>query len=250
LLWGSVIRSDSVIIKISLYVEFFSGNFINCSSLTAFLMEHFSFESFKDWFGYTRRERRSSFILLLLIAAVGGIRFIIPNLKMNMEVIPLESSIVKDSSIMLIHQEPEPYVYRNPRKPVITDLNKCDSAALVALPGIGPVLSARIIKYRKLLGGFADVSQLKEVYGLPEETYNNIVSVLKADPADIKKISVNEAGFSHLIRLPYFEKYEVNSILRYRELQGKIRSCDELVENKILTREKADRVKWYLDFSE
>ncbi len=213
-------------------------------------MDRNSLQPLKEWFGYTRRERRSSFILLLLIAAVGGIRFIIPNLKMNMEVIPLESTFVTDSSMMIISQEPKPYVYRSVRKPVITDLNKCDSAALVALPGIGPVLSARIIKYRKLLGGFADVGQLREVYGLPEETYNNIVSGLKADPADIDKININKAGFSHLIRLPYFERYEVNSILRYRELQGKIGSCDELVENNILTREKADRVKWYLDFGE
>ncbi len=213
-------------------------------------MDRFFSQSLKEWFGYTRRERRSSFILLLLIVTVGGIRFIIPNLKMNMELKPLERSfIVTEDNNMCIPQEPEPYIKRV-RKPGITDLNKCDSAALEALPGIGPVLSARIIKYRKLLGGFADVSQLREVYGLQEETYNKIVSVLKADPADIKKISVNKAEFSNLIRLPYFERYEVNSILRYRELQGKIGSCDELVENNILTSEKADRVKWYLDFSE
>src|SRR5665648_1161064 len=47
----------------------------------------------------------------------------------------------------------------------LIDINSCDSATLVTLSGIGPVLSARIIKYRRLLGGFATTEQLKEVYG-------------------------------------------------------------------------------------
>ena len=42
------------------------------------------------------------------------------------------------------------------------ELNSCDSLSLVALPGIGPVLSVRIIKYRNLLGGFAAVEQLRK----------------------------------------------------------------------------------------
>src|SRR5690606_40943919 len=46
------------------------------------------------------------------------------------------------------------------------DINRCTAGELVALPGIGPVLAERIIKYRNLLGGFVDKWQLVEVYGL------------------------------------------------------------------------------------
>ena len=92
------------------------------------------------------------------------------------------------------------------------DINGCDSAALVALPGIGPVLSARIIKYRKLLGGFASVEQLKEVYGLPEETYEMIKGRLYADSSGIRKININSSGYKELSRIPYIEKYEVTAI--------------------------------------
>ena len=213
-------------------------------------MDRFSFEPLKDWFGYTRRERRSTFILLLLIASVAGIRFMIPNLKMKLEIIPIENYIATDSTLKPVFQTQKPQQHRNVRTPKIINLNKCDSVSLVALPGIGPVLSARIIRYRNLLGGYADVSQLKEVYGLPEETYDLIASRLMADAADINKIKVNKAEYRQLLRLPYFERYDVTSILRYRELHGKIGSCDELVDNKILTSEKAEKVKWYLDFGE
>jgi len=130
----------------------------------------------------------------------------------------------------------------------IIDINGCDSAALVALPGIGPVLSARIIKYRKLLGGFATVEQLKEVYGLPEETFELIKGRLYADSSGIRKISINSSGYKELFRIPYIEKYEVTAILKYRELEGRIKSLQALKENKILAPEKADKVEAYIDF--
>ena len=64
--------------------------------------------------------------------------------------------------------------YSQLKPKTLLDINSCDSSSLVMLPGIGPVLSARIIKFRSLLGGFARKDQLKEVYGLPIETYNLI----------------------------------------------------------------------------
>jgi len=133
---------------------------------------------------------------------------------------------------------------------MVVDLNKCDSAALEALPGIGPVLSARIIRYRNLLGGYAVVNQLKEVYGLPEETYDLVSGSLKADPGDVRKININLADYRQLIRLPYFERYEVTAILKYRELKGKVVGIDELVENGVIDTGKVKKVKWYLEFTE
>ncbi len=213
-------------------------------------MARFSPEVFKDWFGYTRRERRSSFILLLFIVSMAGIRFMVPGVKMKLELTALEADVAADSSIRIVIQDNKTRQQRPARAVTVIDLNKCDSASLITLPGIGPVLSSRIIRYRNLLGGYAEVSQLREVYGLPEETYSRISVRLSADREDVRKIIVNRADYRQLLRFPYFERYDVTAILKYRELQGKIESCDELVENKILSREKADRVKWYLDFSD
>jgi len=214
-------------------------------------MKHFSFEPFKNWFGYTRRERRASFILLILIVAVTFIRFIIPDKKITYE----ETILKIPENQNEINANRTEAIYRNikssrisyqQRKPKI-DLNSCDSASLEALPGIGPVLSARIIRYRNLLGGFASVSQLSEVYGLPEETFNMISGRLTADSSAIKRININTADYKQLIRLPYFDKYEVAAILKYRELKGRIGDLNEMVENKLITKEKLIKIRSYLN---
>lgn len=215
-------------------------------------MKHFSFETIKNWFGYTRRERRSSFILLLLILAIAAVRFVIPQKNMSVELIRMDQQEYLNDPLPAIN---EVYVKSAPQKqktvkpkPRLLEINTCDSAALEALPGIGPVLSVRIIRYRNLLGGYASVSQLREVYGLSEETFNIISGRLTADTSLIKKIDINKADYKQLIRLPYFEKAEVAAILKYRELTGKIVSMNELVKNKIIAADKADRVKPYLKY--
>jgi DNA uptake protein ComE-like DNA-binding protein len=132
------------------------------------------------------------------------------------------------------------------RSPI--DLNACDSAALESLPGIGPVLSVRILKYRNLLGGYASVSQLTEVYGLPPETYEMIKGRLFADSLSVKKINVNSVGYKELSRFPYLESYDVTAILKFRQIQNKIQNLEELVKNNVLAPEKAARIKPYLAF--
>ena len=214
-------------------------------------MKHISFGPLKDWFGYTRRERRSSFILLLLIAAVAGIRLIIPARDMTVEILPAGSSETVPDTMQdrRLPATSRNYKAVNARQSVkALDINSCDSASLEALPGLGPVLSARIIKYRKLLGGFASVEQLREVYGLSEETYDLVSGMLMADPSDVIKISINDADYKKLIRMPYFERYEVAAILKYRELRGKVDGVEELVENKLISAKTASKVKPYLKF--
>lgn len=204
-------------------------------------------EPLKNWFGYNRRERRSTFILLILITAVIGIRFVFPEHEVIFEKIPAEdfSGITDPIPVkQTIARAKVPFVQTAQR----LDLNKCDSASLESLPGIGAVLSARIIKYRNLLGGYASVDQLKEVYGLQSETFDLISGRLFADSMDVRKIRINYADFKGLIRMPYFTKEEVNGILKYKELEGSISDINELVTNKLIPPDKTGRLRPYLDF--
>lgn len=213
-------------------------------------------EFFRDWFGYSRRERRSTFILLNIIVVITGIRYLFPIHEMSIRELPVsqewlstDSTSVYKASYKTVAsvsgQEQKPRANTLRRQ---LDLNSCDSASLEALPGIGPVLAARIIRFRKLLGGYASIGQLREVYGLPEETFVLISGRVTADSMDVIKIRINSAGYGDLIRHPYFKKNEVPAILKYRELTGRISGVDELVSNGVISLETARKLTPYLGF--
>lgn len=215
-------------------------------------MKPFSFEPLRQWFGFSRRERRSSFFLLVLITIVTGVRFIVPSRHETIEAVAIQlPGRITDTITGRLPEKPAASDIKRPSRQVsakVLELNTCDSAALEALPGIGPVLAARIIKYRNLLGGYFSAEQLREVYGLSQETYEMVRERVRADAGLVKKININSAGYKELIRLRYLEKSDIQSILKYRELKGRIESTDELVKNKILTEDKAGKAKWYVEY--
>ena len=71
------------------------------------------------------------------------------------------------------------------------ELNTADSATFETLPGIGPAFASRIIKYRTLLGGYLKAEQLKEIYGMPEETYDRIKPLCTINASKVKMISAD-----------------------------------------------------------
>lgn len=83
------------------------------------------------------------------------------------------------------------------------ELNAADSAALVTIPGVGPVYAKRIIKYRNLLGGFFSMEQLREVYGITEDTYEKMQKYLSLNNTTVKKINLNTDDFKVMSRHPY-----------------------------------------------
>jgi len=272
-------------------------------------------EPLKDWFGYTRRERRAAGILLILIIIILIIRTFIPDKFTSIEVAGFE---YKNNYSQLEGEKVDSFLtyfdpnkasydklikagftsvtaktlisYRNsggkfykpedlkkiyglsdtdadrlfatvkfenpvndslPKKygkNLIIDINLADSAQLVILRGIGPVLAARIIKYRKLIGGYASKEQLKEVYGLSPETFDLIKGSVKADTTVIRKVKINDSDYKTISSIIYLENYEVSAILKYRELNGRISDVGQLVENRLISREKAIKIRPYLRF--
>jgi competence protein ComEA len=235
-------------------------------------------EPLRKWFGFSRRERRSSFILLLLIVLTILIRYLIPRAGIVVEDITASALPELNQAEVSYGTNGAPAAYinnsRNTSKMIsqkkyisserdsagkvptrsfqtkweIIELNSADSSLLESLPGIGPVLSVRTIKYRELLGGFCSVNQLKEVYGLSEETFILIEKRVRVDTLKIRKIDLNKADYGQLLRHPYLEKYDVTAILKYRELKGRITGIHDITENKLLPIDKAARMRPYLKF--
>lgn len=246
-------------------------------------------EPIRNWFGFSRRERRSTFILLILTVLILVFRYSFPDNNISIrditdnqlsgeELSNLSSSDNTSAngnySLNVIKAS-----YDSSRKPgrsfykagatgsnnatgnkfrrqlagshtPLIDINLSDSLTLVKLPGIGPVLSARIIKYRSFLGGFARIAQLKEVYGLPVETFDQIKGRIFADSSIIRRININTAGYMELSLIRYLDKYEINAILKYKELEGRINGIQDLTGNKLIKVEKAARVRPYLKFDD
>ena len=57
---------------------------------------------------------------------------------------------------------------------VVVDLNAATAADLDTLPGVGPVMSARILEWRAAHGRFASVDQLREISGIGARTFERL----------------------------------------------------------------------------
>jgi len=129
---------------------------------------------------------------------------------------------------------------------LLIELNTADTSDLILLEGIGPVISGRIIKYRTLLGGFAEFNQLKEVYGINEELLIKLSGKIEIDTTFLKKINVNSADESTLAKHPYISNYQAKAIIKYRNSIGRILQKNILLENNIFTPEEFLRIDSYL----
>ena len=123
------------------------------------------------------------------------------------------------------------------REPVMVDLNSATYEDLLEIRGIGPSFANRIIRYRDLLGGFISCEQLKEVYGIDEEKYSSVKDQVKADPAQINKININNATYKDLIRMPYFNKKTARDFIEYVKITGKVKEVKSLLKDNIVDEE-------------
>ena len=133
------------------------------------------------------------------------------------------------------------------RSDTVINLNQADTFNLLLVHGIGPYYAKRICKYRDLLGGFSNIEQLKEVYGINDTVYQKIHKSLKIDTSEIKKIHLNNATFKELIRHPYINAYQTKAIKKYIDYKGKIQSTKELVDNNILDEQTYNKVSIYME---
>lgn len=129
------------------------------------------------------------------------------------------------------------------------ELNTCNAEDLIKLPGIGEVLSGRIIRYRDLLGGYASVRQLGEVYGIDTSLLRRLRGMVYADSCSVHKIAIDTCGYRTLSHHPYIGPAAARSILRYRRLIGQPLSIEELVRQKALDSSAACKMAPYCTFA-
>jgi DNA uptake protein ComE-like DNA-binding protein len=135
--------------------------------------------------------------------------------------------------------------------PRILDINKADSADWESLPGIGPTLAGRIIKYRNKLGGFHTITQVGETYGLADSVFRRVEKRLQlgdAQPSGL--IPVNSATFEQLSNHPYIPFRLAKAIISYRDQHGPYKRKEDLMRIAIMTTEALDKMMPYLQFDQ
>ena len=119
-----------------------------------------------------------------------------------------------------------------------------DTLQLRKVPGVGTYYSQQIVQYGQRLGGYADVSQLMEIDGFPEEA----LKYFRVDRSQVHKLNMNKATMSPLRRHPYLNFYQARAIVDYRRLHGKLNSLDDLSLHPDFPQEALRRLEPYVEF--
>ncbi len=171
-------------------------------------------------FWFTRSERKALSILL-----VSTVLFNVGSRVMKVRN-HLNSQDIKDLHLSSLRLESRANQFSQQRKKI--ELNQADSLELTKLYGIGPVFASRIVKYRRLLGGFHDTSQLNEVYGMDSLRLAGFIDQVCIDTSSLRQFNLRTVTFKELLRHPYISYDQVVAFVRYRDVSGPPTQVNEL----------------------
>ena len=134
------------------------------------------------------------------------------------------------------------------RKMQPIDINTADSAAWVALNGIGPGFAKRIITYREKLGGFYQVDQLKEVYGLDSIWVKENKAILKVGAGVYRFLKINQVEWKDF-KHPYLPYGQSKVVLAYRKQHGALKDFETLQQIQLVDLVAWRRLRPYLSFA-
>jgi len=208
-------------------------------------------------FGFSRAETNGTFVLLLLTSTCllvpQGLKWYYntqPEANHDQDIALLERTLVlleaHKKSPKRTHKKfkKEPY---HPRSMQSFDINTASEAQLSTIKGLGPVLAARIVKFRDKLGGFISQAQYQEVYGLRPE----VVAHLKKHtyisatfhPA---KLGINTADAQTLAAHPYITYQQARSIVCYRAQHGPFLTTESLSALVLIDKATLEKLNPYL----
>jgi competence protein ComEA len=146
--------------------------------------------------------------------------------------------------------QPKNYETKTYEKPersyTVVDVNTADTAALIALPGIGSKLAQRIINFRDKLGGFYKTEQVAETFGLPDSTFIKIKPRLVLNNTTVKQFNINTATVDEMKAHPYIRYNIANAIVQYRTQHGNFSSVADIKKIMMITDEVYGKVAPYL----
>lgn len=123
-----------------------------------------------------------------------------------------------------------------------------DSVLLQVVPGIGPAMASRLVKFRENAGGLYEKEQLLDVYGMTPELMDRVFDYFVFSPGINRKLSINDSDVVTLATHPYINYGAAKVLVAYREQHGPYLNPEDLLKIKILNEEWVHRIAPYLEF--
>lgn len=211
----------------------------------------------RDHFGFSRAETNGTLVLLLLTSTCllvpQGLKWYhssqpAPNHAQDIALLERTLALLKtqEQRLKRIHKKPKNDRCQ-PRPLQSFDINTADESQLSTVRGVGPVLSARITKFRNQLGGFVGEAQYQEVYGLRPEVAERLKqhTYIGVD-FQPKKIDINTADAQTLAAHPYLTYRQARSIVQYRARHGPFITVEALSTLALIDVATLKKLKPYL----
>lgn len=129
---------------------------------------------------------------------------------------------------------------------IIIDINDSDTSDWIALPGIGSKLALRIVNFRSKLGGFKNINQVAETFGLQDSVFQKIKPMLLLANNTVKKININTATLEELKQHPYIRYNLAGLIVQYRNQHGSFSKIEDLGNIMAVTSDVMQKLTAYI----
>lgn len=143
-----------------------------------------------------------------------------------------------------------PTGYDNKKNPVkklsqgeFIDLNTADTTELKRIPGIGSYFARRIVELRQRRQAFVSPDELLQIRNFPETALTYMTA-----SQNFAKIHINQSSLQQLKAHPLINYTQATDILRYRRLNGNIRSVNDISNLPSFTPEQLSRLAPFLVF--
>lgn len=215
----------------------------------------------KDFFYYSKSERRAVYVLCVLIALLLIGIWMVPKAS-----IPLVTELPKVDSMALKTSKKHSVTEYTPVSLFVFDPNKADSIELSRL-GLPVHVVRNILKYRQKGGSFKTPGSFSRIYGLEQDLFEQLkpyIRIVKPKVAESKKVDtvvlvkeskvkafkypegtlvdVNVADTTELKKIPGIGSGIAKAIVVYRNRLGGFYSLEQLAEIEYIT---PSLMKWF-----
>jgi len=126
------------------------------------------------------------------------------------------------------------------------DINLADSAQWETLPGFGAKLSARMVQFRQKLGGFHQIEQVAELYGLKDSVFQAVKTRLMITKIPLRQININLDQAVEMKNHPYLGYRLANAIVAYRESHGLYNAIEDIKKIQLIDEKLFNKISPYL----